>query len=61
MESDSVQVGEVRGIVRDSVHNYVLDLASVAIYKEKDSALISYQLTNAFGEFQFKKYLLEYH
>lgn len=55
LESDSVQVGEVRGIVRDSVHNYVLDLASVAIYKEKDSALISYQLTNAFGEFQFKK------
>lgn len=47
--------GQARGIVRDSVHNHILDLASVAIYKVKDSALISYQLTNNFGEFQFKE------
>jgi len=55
LKNDSVQVGEVHGVVRDSLHNYVLDLASVAIYTEKDSVLVSYQLTNTFGEFQFKK------
>jgi hypothetical protein len=55
LKNDTLQSGKVHGVVRDSVHNYVLDLASVAIYKEKDSVLVSYQLTNSFGEFQFEK------
>jgi hypothetical protein len=54
-EKKNVYQGKVRGVVRDSVHNHILELASAAIYKVKDSALISYQLSNAFGEFQFKE------
>jgi len=54
VKKDPASVGEVHGIVRDSVHNYVLQLASVAIYKAADSALISFQLSNDFGEFQFR-------
>jgi len=47
--------GQSYGIIRDSAHNHVLDLASVAIYKMTDSALVSYQLSNSFGEFRFKE------
>ena len=46
--------GEVYGTVRDSAHNYVLQLASVAVYQAKDSVLLSYQLSNSFGEFRFR-------
>jgi hypothetical protein len=50
-----VYQGKVRGIVSDSAHNHILELASTAIYRIKDSTLISYQLSNARGEFQFKE------
>lgn len=47
--------GTVKGIVRDTTHNYVLKSATVSVYKasNKDSALIVYQITNAYGEFNF--------
>ena len=53
-KKDSTYVGEVKGIVNDSVHNYVLPSTSVAIYKTAGNELLSYQLTNNFGEFHFK-------
>lgn len=52
-KKDSTWVGSATGIARDSAHNYVLGSASVAIYKKKDSSLVSYQLSNNFGEFHF--------
>ncbi len=52
-KKDSTRVGSVIGVVRDSAHNYVLASASIAIYKKKDSSLVSYQLSNNFGEFHF--------
>ncbi|TWF33936.1 outer membrane beta-barrel protein [Chitinophaga polysaccharea] len=55
VKKDSTWVGKVTGITRDSVHDYVLKSASIAIYKVKDSALISYQLSNNFGEFNFNE------
>ncbi|MGM9477247.1 carboxypeptidase regulatory-like domain-containing protein [Pedobacter sp. GSP4] len=44
--------GTVKGIVRDTVHNYVLKAATVSIYKA-DNTVINYQLSNNYGEFKF--------
>ena len=46
--------GSVKGIVRDTAQNYVLKSATVSVYKAADSALLSYQVTNNYGEFNFK-------
>lgn len=53
-KKDSTWVGSISGIVRDSVHNYVLRAATVAVYWE-DSILLDYQLANNFGEYSLKK------
>lgn len=44
--------GTIKGIVRDTVHNYVLKAATVSIYKA-DNTVINYQLSNNYGEFKF--------
>lgn len=54
-KKDSTWKGAANGIVRDSVHNYALPAATLAVYIVKDSSLVSYQLANNFGEFQFKE------
>nr|WP_157246995.1 hypothetical protein [Pedobacter panaciterrae] len=46
--------GTAKGLVRDTVQNYVLKSATVSVYKAADSTLISYQVTNNYGEFSFK-------
>ncbi|HEX8023600.1 MAG TPA: hypothetical protein VF500_26875, partial [Mucilaginibacter sp.] len=51
-KKDPGHIGTVKGVVRDSVHNYVLQATTVAVYNAQDSSLINYQLTNNFGEFQ---------
>ena len=51
---DAAPAGAANGIVRDSVHNYVLPAATLAVYNIADSALLSYQLSNNFGEFHFR-------
>ncbi|HEY9535714.1 MAG TPA: hypothetical protein VIQ77_14355, partial [Mucilaginibacter sp.] len=53
-KKDTINVGTVTGLLRDSVHNYVMASATLAIYKVKDNELVSYQLSNNFGKFQFK-------
>lgn len=45
--------GSVRGVVRDTVHNYVLRSATASVYKAADNSLLSYQITNNRGEFSF--------
>ncbi|MBO9732131.1 MAG: hypothetical protein J7623_26050 [Chitinophaga sp.] len=50
---DSTWTGAAKGIVRDSTHDYNLPAATLAVYLVKDSSLISYQLSNSFGEFHF--------
>lgn len=52
---DSVYVGTVKGITRDSVNNYVLQSATVSLYRLKDSSLLGYQLSKNSGEFKFEK------
>ncbi|HTM99955.1 MAG TPA: hypothetical protein VL088_14465 [Pedobacter sp.] len=48
-------LGSVKGIVRDTANNYVLRSATASVYKAspQDSALLSYQITNTYGEFNF--------
>ncbi|RYE46058.1 MAG: TonB-dependent receptor, partial [Sphingobacteriales bacterium] len=46
--------GSAKGIVRDTAQNYVLKSATVSVYKAADSTLLSYQVTNNYGEFSFK-------
>ena len=50
---DSTCRGSIAGIVRDSTHNYILQLATLAVYTESDSTLIAYQLSDNFGAFHF--------
>ncbi len=45
--------GSVKGVLRDTVHNYTVKSATVSIYTT-DSTLLSYQLSNSYGEFVFK-------
>ncbi|MEO7315904.1 MAG: outer membrane beta-barrel protein [Ginsengibacter sp.] len=54
-KKDSTYNGVIKGIVNDSAHNYVLPSASVAVYKTEGNELLSYQLSNNFGEFHFKE------
>ena len=53
-KKDSTYVGAIEGMVKDSVHNYVLRSATVSVYKADNNQLIGYQLSNNFGKFQFK-------
>lgn len=54
-KTDTVNVGTVNGLLRDSVHNYVLQSATLAIYKVAGNELVSYQLSNTFGRYTIPK------
>ncbi|SDD62979.1 outer membrane beta-barrel protein [Niabella drilacis] len=54
-EKDPVYFGSVAGKLRDSSHNYSMISATVALYKSRDSSIVSFSLTNKFGEFSFSK------
>ena len=51
----SMRIGVISGVVRDSTHDYELPSATVAIYQVYNSGLVSYQLSDARGKFQFKQ------
>jgi len=53
-KTDTVNVGTATGLLRDSVHNYVMQSATLSVYKVKGDELITYQLSNNFGKFQIK-------
>jgi Outer membrane protein beta-barrel family len=54
-QKDSTRMGVMSGVVRDSTHDYELPSATVAIYQVHDSGLVSYQLSDVRGKFQFKQ------
>ena len=54
-KKDSTWIGSFEGIVRDSVHDYELPSATVAVYTAKDTSLVAYQLTDNYGHFQLKQ------
>jgi hypothetical protein len=51
---DPTRIGTVKGIARDTAQKFVLKSATVSVYKAVDSAILSYQVTNNYGEFNFK-------
>src|SRR5215217_4074369 len=53
-QANSTNPGSAKGLVRDTAQNYVLKSATVSVYKASDSTLLSYQVTNNYGEFNFK-------
>lgn len=50
-----VNTGSAKGVVRDSVRNFVMQAATISIYKVSTGELISYQLSNNLGRFLFKE------
>ncbi|RYG21433.1 MAG: hypothetical protein EOO07_02640 [Chitinophagaceae bacterium] len=53
-QNKPVLPGSVKGILRDTTRNYVLKSATVSVYKAADSTLLNYQVSNNYGEFNFK-------
>lgn len=56
-QANPTQIGAVKGVIRDTTHNYNLKSATVSLFKG-DSTLVSYQLSNNYGEFSFKNLAL---
>lgn len=46
--------GSVKGTIYDSINDYALQSASVTVYKEKDSSVVDFQLSNTEGAFEIK-------
>ncbi|MDB5231805.1 MAG: hypothetical protein JWN76_2610 [Chitinophagaceae bacterium] len=46
------QTGTITGIVKDSASGKTLALATVTVFKAKDTAIVTYRLTNADGAFK---------
>lgn len=47
-------IGELKGVVYDSINNYALQSASVSVFKQSDSSFVDFQLSNTSGEFDIK-------
>src|SRR5690606_322228 len=45
--------GIVKGEIRDTLNNYVLKSATISIFRERDSILLGYRISNIYGEFEF--------
>ena len=45
-------MGSVKGVLKDTVHNYNVKSATVSVFRS-DSTLLNYQLSNNYGEFVF--------
>jgi len=48
-----INEGKVSGLIYDKIHKRVLQAATVSIYDAKDMKLLSFQLTNNWGKFNF--------
>ncbi len=53
-KKDSSWIGSIHGIIWDSAHDYLLPMASVAVYSA-DTSLLTYQLSNNLGEFTLEQ------
>ncbi|MBV8251833.1 MAG: TonB-dependent receptor [Chitinophaga sp.] len=54
-QKDTIPLGTLHGNVLDSAYDYVLPSATIAVYKATDSSLLSFQLTDGFGDFRIAK------
>ncbi|MCD2424890.1 outer membrane beta-barrel family protein [Niabella pedocola] len=48
------KTGSIKGILYDSINDYALQSASVTVYKQADSSIVEFQLSNTQGEFEIK-------
>ncbi|MGJ7030769.1 outer membrane beta-barrel protein [Niabella hirudinis] len=48
------RTGAVKGVLYDSINDYALQSASVTVFKQADSSIVEFQLTNTQGEFDIK-------
>ncbi|MFT4095152.1 MAG: carboxypeptidase-like regulatory domain-containing protein, partial [Niabella sp.] len=48
------KIGAVKGSVYDSLNDYALQSASVTVFKQADSSIVEFQLSNETGEFDIK-------
>ena len=46
--------GELKGVIYDSINNYALQSASVSVFKQADSSIVDFKLSNTSGEFDIK-------
>lgn len=53
-QASPTNLGSVKGVLRDTTHNYFLKSATVSLFRG-DSTLVNYQLSNNYGEFSFGK------
>lgn len=56
---DTTKIGVATGVAMDTAHNYRLQAATIAIYKQSDQGLVSYQLTNNAGQFKIQNLPVE--
>lgn len=52
-QKDSINIGAIKGTVKDTSLNYYLQAATVSVYNLSNK-LIAYSLTNSYGEFTIK-------
>jgi hypothetical protein len=52
---DSVNIGTVSGILRDSLHNYAVQAGTVSVYLIDNKKLVNYQLSSNLGKFSLKQ------
>ncbi|PZP46285.1 MAG: hypothetical protein DI598_12250, partial [Pseudopedobacter saltans] len=58
-KKDSTLVGTLEGSIRDSVYNFDLQSATLAIYRVSDSSLIIFSLADNYGAFNMQKLPLD--
>jgi hypothetical protein len=46
--------GGIKGTIYDSVNDYALQSASISVYKQSDSSIVEFQLSNTSGDFDIK-------
>ncbi len=54
-KKDTIKVGTITGILRDSAHNYVMQSSTLSLYKVEGNELVAYQLSNTLGKYTIKE------
>lgn len=47
-------IGNIKGVIYDSLNDYALQSASISVFKNADSSVVEFQLSNTSGEFDIK-------
>lgn len=54
-KKDTIKVGTITGMLRDSAHNYIMQSTTLSLYKVAGNELVSYQLSNNLGKYILKE------